>query len=118
MAGKRTARDVLFQAIKARRNAYGDQAALAEVLGVTPETLSRWLKDRLPFNPTLDMAERIVGKLGIDPAEIFAGVDLPEPEPPKPPIDLDDFEALRVRLANISKAISEAVKMLPSGKRR
>jgi transcriptional regulator with XRE-family HTH domain len=118
MSVRKTAREVLFQAVKARRNLYGNQADLAEALGVTPETLSRWLTDKLPFNPTLDLVERMVGKLGIEPASIFEGVELPAPEPPKPPVDLAELQAMKERLAQISGEISEAIKPLPSGKKR
>ncbi len=118
MASRKTARDVLLLAVKARKNAYGGQAALAEVLGVAPETLSRWLTDKAPFNPTLDLVERMVGRLGIDASSLFDGIELPEPAPPRGPIDVEDLEALRERLGEISTAFDAAIKLLPSGKRR
>lgn len=84
---------------------------MAEMIGVVPETLTRWLKRRQTPNPRLSELELMAEALGITLAELIC-----EPGAVRPalqPTSTVDEDAMRHALGRVAAEAEAAAKLLP-----
>lgn len=90
---------------------------MAELIGIAPETLTRWLASGGMPNPRLVELEEIASALGLTLAELVeeSGASRPEPKPvPEPPVNPRVRRALQ-RLLDAYDEVATIAKELGRG---